>query len=196
MDRDFSAELDEIKAELKKLKEFYMRSSSKAEEGGKNWKRVEPIRNMHPDSRLSGMMTEMCTHAEKSGASGLVTYMGVFSSGGRQANWIKNEVNADDLLMAVENRTAEKVLACIGSNERLNILIALLRRPMTVSEIVKECNLGSTGQVYHHMKPLLSAGIIADGEEGAGKGVYVVRFDKVRGVIMLLAGICELASAE
>ena len=196
MDRDFSAELDEIKAELKKLKEFYIRSSSKAEEGGKNWKRVEPIRNMHPDSRLSGMMTEMCTHAEKSGASGLVTYMGVFSSGGRQANWIKNEVNADDLLMAVENRTAEKVLACIGSNERLNILIALLRRPMTVSEIVKECNLGSTGQVYHHMKPLLSAGIIADGEEGAGKGVYVVRFDKVRGVIMLLAGICELASAE
>lgn len=196
MDRDFGAELDEIKAELKKLKEFYMRSSSKAEEGGKNWKRVEPIRNMHPDSRLSGMMTEMCTHAEESGASGLVTYMGVFSSGGRQANWIKNEVNADDLLRAVEDRTPESVLACVGSNERLNILIALLKKPMTVAEIVKKCGFGSTGQVYHHMKPLLSAGIIADGEEGAGKGVYVVRFDKVRGVIMLLAGICELASAE
>lgn len=196
MDRDFSAELDEIKAELKKLKEFYMRSSSKAEEGGKNWKRVEPIRNMHPDSRLSGMMTEMCTHAEESGASGLVTYMGVFSSGGRQANWIKNEVNADDLLRAVEDRTPERVLACVGSNERLNILIALLKKPMTVAEIVKKCGFGSTGQAYHHMKPLLSAGIIADGEEGAGKGVYVVRFDKVRGIIMLLAGICELATAE
>lgn len=196
MDRDFSAELDEIKAELKKLKEFYMRSSSKAEEGGKNWKRVEPIRNMHPDSRLSGMMTEMCTHAEESGTSGLVTYMGVFSSGGRQANWIKNEVNADDLLRAVEDRTPERVLACVGSNERLNILIALLKKPMTVAEIVKKCGFGSTGQAYHHMKPLLAAGIIAEGEEGAGKGVYVVRFDKVRGIIMLLAGICELATAE
>lgn len=196
MDRDFGAELDEIKAELKKLKEFYMRSSSKAEEGGKNWKRVEPIRNMHPDSRLSGMMTEMCTHAEESGASGLVTYMGVFSSGGRQANWIKNEVNADDLLRAVEDRTPERVLACVGSNERLNILIALLKKPMTVAEIVKKCGFGSTGQAYHHMKPLLAAGIIAEGEEGAGKGVYVVRFDKVRGIIMLLAGICELATAE
>lgn len=196
MDRDFSAELDEIKAELKKLKEFYMRSSSKAEEGGKNWKRVEPIRNMHPDSRLSGMMTEMCTHAEESGASGLVTYMGVFSSGGRQANWIKNEVNADDLLRAVEDRTPERMLTCVGSNERLNILIALLKKPMTVAEIVKKCGFGSTGQAYHHMKPLLAAGIIAEGEEGAGKGVYVVRFDKVRGVIMLLAGICELATAE
>ena len=196
MDRDFSAELDEIKAELKKLKEFYMRSSSKAEEGGKNWKRVEPIRNMHPDSRLSGMMTEMCTHAEESGASGLVTYMGVFSSGGRQANWIKNEVNADDLLRAVEDRTPERVLACVGSNERLNILIALLKKPMTVAEIVKKCGFGSTGQAYHHMKPLLAAGIIAEGEEGAGKGVYVVRFDKVRGIIMLLEGICELATAE
>lgn len=196
MDRDFSTELDEIKAELKKLKEFYMRSSSKAEEGGKNWKRVEPIRNMHPDSRLSGMMTEICTHAEESGASGLVTYMGVFSSGGRQANWIKNEVNADDLLRAVEDRTPERVLACVGSNERLNILIALLKKPMTVAEIVKKCGFGSTGQAYHHMKPLLAAGIIAEGEEGAGKGVYVVRFDKVRGIIMLLAGICELATAE
>lgn len=196
MDRDFSAELDEIKAELKKLKEFYMRSPSKAEEGGKNWKRVEPIRNMHPDNRLSGMITEMCTHAEESGASGLVTYMGVFSSGGRQANWIKNEVNADDLLRAVEDRTPERVLACVGSNERLNILIALLKKPMTVAEIVKKCGFGSTGQAYHHMKPLLAAGIIAEGEEGAGKGVYVVRFDKVRGIIMLLAGICELATAE
>ena len=196
MDRDFSAELDEIKVELKKLKEFYMRSSSKAEEGGKNWKRVEPIRNMHPDSRLSGMMTEMCTHAEESGASGIVTYMGVFSSGGRQANWIKNEVNADDLLRAVEDRTPERVLACVGSNERLNILIALLKKPMTVAEIVKKCGFGSTGQAYHHMKPLLAAGIIAEGEEGAGKGGYVVRFDKVRGIIMLLAGICELATAE
>ena len=196
MDRDFSAELDEIKVELKKLKEFYMRSSSKAEEGGKNWKRVEPIRNMHPDSRLSGMMTEMCTHAEESGASGIVPYMGVFSSGGRQANWIKNEVNADDLLRAVEDRTPERVLACVGSNERLNILIALLKKPMTVAEIVKKCGFGSTGQAYHHMKPLLAAGIIAEGEEGAGKGVYVVRFDKVRGIIMLLAGICELATAE
>ena len=196
MDRDFSAELDEIKVELKKLKEFYMRSSSKAEEGGKNWKRVEPIRNMHPDSRLSGMMTEMCTHAEESGASGIVTYMGVFLSGGRQANWIKNEVNADDLLRAVEDRTPERVLACVGSNERLNILIALLKKPMTVAEIVKKCGFGSTGQAYHHMKPLLAAGIIAEGEEGAGKGVYVVRFDKVRGIIMLLAGICELATAE
>ena len=196
MDRDFNAKLDKIKAELKKLKELYMRSSSKAEEGGKNWKRVEPIRNMHPDSRLSGMMTEMCTHAEESGASGLVTYMGVFSSGGRQANWIKNEVNADDLLRAVEDRTPERVLACVGSNERLNILIALLKKPMTVAEIVKKCGFGSTGQAYHHMKPLLAAGIIAEGEEGAGKGVYVVRFDKVRGIIMLLAGICELATAE
>ena len=196
MDRDFSAELDELKVELKKLKEFYMRSSSKAEEGGKNWKRGEPIRNMHPDSRLSGMMTEMCTHAEESGASGIVTYMGVFSSGGRQANWIKNEVNADDLLRAVEDRTPERVLACVGSNERLNILIALLKKPMTVAEIVKKCGFGSTGQAYHHMKPLLAAGIIAEGEEGAGKGVYVVRFDKVRGIIMLLAGICELATAE
>lgn len=46
------------------------------------------------------------------------------------------------------------------------------------------------------MKLLLAAGIIAEGEEGAGKGVYVVRFDKVRGIIMLLAGICELATAE
>lgn len=196
MDRDFGAELDEIKAELKKLYKMLTPSSEKEGEGNENGKRVEPIRNMHPDSRLSGMMTEMCTHAEESGVSGLVTYMGVFSSGGRQANWIKNEVNADDLLRAVEDRTPERVLACVGSNERLNILIALLKKPMTVAEIVKKCGFGSTGQAYHHMKPLLAAGIIAEGEEGAGKGVYVVRFDKVRGIIMLLAGICELATAE
>ena len=82
------------------------------------------------------------------------------------------------------------MLNCIGSSDRLNILLALLRKPMSVAEIVSECGLNSTGQAYHHMKPLLAADLIV--EDVNNKGVYVVQPHKVQGIIMLLAGICDL----
>jgi len=147
-------------------------------------------RNMHPDKRLSEKMEELCTLTDKKGVTGMITYLGVYASGGSQSNWIRNEVCTDDLLALIENRTAEKVLNCIGSNDRLNILLALLKKPMTVAEIVSECGLNSTGQAYHHMKPLLAADLII--EDANSKGVYVVQPHKVQGIIMLLAGICDM----
>lgn len=64
------------------------------------------------------------------------------------------------------------MLACIGSGERLRLLLAILQKPQTVAELVKTCGFGSTGQVYHHMKPLLAADLI---REDMPKGTYVLQ---------------------
>ena len=128
----------------------------------------------------------------KSGArrtGGAITYLGVFASGGRQSSWIRNGVETDGLLALIENGTAERVLACIGSGERLRLLLAILQKPQTVAELVKTCGFGSTGQVYHHMKPLLAADLI---REDMPKGTYVLQPHKVQGLLMLLAGICDM----
>ena len=82
---------------------------------------VQIMKEMHPDSRLSGMMEELCHQTEEMGVHGLVTDLGVYQSGGRQSNWIRNAVPADELLSLIESGVAGKVLACIGNANRLAI---------------------------------------------------------------------------
>ena len=121
-----------------------------------------------------------------------MTYLGVYTSGGRQSTWIRNEVPADRLVNLLTDDTADKVLSCIGNRDRLRILSAVLQKPMTVAELIVACNLNSSGQVYHHMKPLLAADLIKEDELNYSKGTYVVQPHKVQGIIMLLAGICDM----
>lgn len=139
---------------------------------------------------LKEQMEELCRKTEEKGVTGLVTYLGVYSSGGRQSNWIRNSVPTDELLSLIESGIAGKVLLCIGNADRLAILPEILRGPKTVAALVEKCGFGSTGQVYHHMKPLLAADIIA--EDDHQKGVYVIRPHKIQGIIMLLAGISDM----
>ena len=152
---------------------------------------VQTMQNMHPDARLSGLMIELCELSERERRTGSVTYLGVFASGGLQSNWIQNAVNADDLLALIDNKSAATVLQCIGNNDRLTLLLALLRTPMTVAAMVENCGFNSTGQVYHHLKPLLAADLVCEVEQ-AERGVYAVKHHRVQGIIMLLAGVSDL----
>ena len=199
MGRNYDEEIDALKMQMENLQSMV---SSQCEgirdmvlammpkkPSVKKLERVEVMQGMHPDSRLSEQMEELCYKTEEKGESGLITYLGVYNSGGRQSNWIRHQVSADDLLSLIENGMAGKVLACIGSQQRLGMLLEILRGPKTVADLVEKCGFGSTGQVYHHLKPLLAADIIA---EDGKKGVYVVQPHKVQGIIMLLAGISDM----
>ena len=153
-------------------------------------KRVHVIHGMHPDHGLVEQMENLCHKTEERELSGLVTYLGVYNSGGRQSNWIRNSVPVDDLLSLIESGVANKVLVCIGNSNRLAILLEILRGPKTVASLVEKCGFGSTGQVYHHMKPLLAADIVVEDERQ--KGVYIIQPHKVQSIIMLLAGISDM----
>lgn len=181
---------NEVQAQLSELSELVMKSLPNKSSTEK-LERVHVMHGMFPaDNRLSELMEEMCYKTEEGNGSGLVTYLGVYHSGGRQSNWIRNTVPTEDLLSLVESGIAGKVLACIGNPDRLTILLEILRGPKTVASLVEKCGFGSTGQVYHHMKPLLAADIIT--EDGQKKGVYVIQPHKVQGIIMLLAGISDM----
>ena len=149
---------------------------------------------MHPDQSISAIMSRLEDSCGENGNTGRITYMGVFASGGRQSNWIRHDLNTDLLLPLIENRTAEKVLACIGSNDRLNMLLAILRKPRTVAELVNDCGYTSTGQVYHHLKPLLTADLVMEDEHR--RGSYLIQPHRVQGIIMLLAGIADLVDGS
>jgi len=140
------------------------------------------------------VQTEPQSHAEEA-RTGSVAYSGTFASGGQQSSWTQDGISTDELLRLIENHMAEKVLRCIGSNDRLNLLLALLKEPMTVAALVEHCGYNSTGQVYHHLKPLIAADLVRE-NRSAAKGSYVVPPHRVQGIIMLLAGIHDMVSME
>ena len=194
MSRDFGKEIDSIKDQIDTLQKMIESAfeANKADKSNQNENKtvghVQKMENMHPNAHVSACLDEIENAAGESGQTGAITYLGVFSSSGRQSTWAKHCVNTDDLLELVANNVAGKVLSCLGNSDRLNILLALLKKPMSVAELVTECHLNSTGQAYHHMKPLLAADLIVEDT----KGIYVVQPYKVQGIIMLLAGISDM----
>jgi len=200
MERDYGKEIDSLREKLESLQNM---ASSQLEDlravvmellpnkpSTEKLERVYVMKGMHPDSRLSEMMEDLCYKTEEKNMSGFVTYFGVYNSGGRQSNWIRNSVPANELLSLIESGIASKVLACIGNVNRLMILLEILRGPKTVAMLVEKCGFGSTGQVYHHIKPLLAADVVVEDEQQ--KGFYVIQPHKVQGIIMLLAGISDM----
>lgn len=197
MEQDYGLEIENLKKEMKELKEVLleftgsMAEENPEEETGK-LKYVHPMNHMHPDPKLSSIMRSLCKTTDRKNRTGSITYLGVFNSGGRQSNWIRNAVNTDDLLTLIENRSAAAVLQCIGNNDRLTLLLALLRAQMTVAAMVEKCGFNTTGQVYHHLKPLIAADLVCEAE----RGIYAVKPHRVQGIIMLLAGISDLIDTK
>ena len=195
MERNFGEELDVLKQQMNELQSALKQLLPQLPPcAGGDPKptvgHVEKMIGMHPDSHVSAIMEQLQDSCGENGNTGRITYMGVFASGGRQSNWIRHDLNTDTLLPLIEHRTAEKVLACVGSNDRLNMLLAILRKPRTVAELVSDCGYSSTGQVYHHLKPLLTADLVT--EDKKHRGSYIIQPHRVQGLIMLLAGIADL----
>ncbi len=195
-ERNYGAEIDALRKDINEIKDILKGKSCENVENDENSpspdsRIVEKIRDMTDDTVLNSLMERIQDECEKDGSTGRVIYTGVFASGGRQSNWI-GDYNTDRLLELIENRTAEKVLACIGSGDKLNILSALLRKPMTVAQVVNEGGFSSTGQVYHHLNALIAADLVKEDLENNNKGVYIIVPYRVQGIIMLLSGISDM----
>ncbi|MCL2406156.1 MAG: ArsR family transcriptional regulator [Defluviitaleaceae bacterium] len=197
MDRNYSNEIDEINVQLGEIKTMLAQLTKQPHTKARTrpLKNIElPVWNEDTDKRLVELQEELCQMTDEKGSTGYVTYVGVYSSSNRQSNWI-SKTNIDKLLELIQSNIAAKVLACIGNNDRLNMLLALLRSPMTVAQLVEECGYNTTGQVYHHLKPLLAADLVKEDEQH-GRGSYVMQPHRVQGVIMLLVGISDMLDTE
>ena len=200
MERDYGSEIDALRCELDEIKKLLINLSAKTEKTeetdaekpycGEKVGHVQKMKNMHPDENIMKLMSDCEDKCGKENSTGCITYLGVFASGGHQSSWVSKDKDADSLLKLAENGSAEKVLACIGSQTKLNILSALLKKNMTVSELVEQLNLGSTGQAYHHLRTLITADFVREDEHS--KGSYEIVPHRVQGIIMILAGISDL----
>lgn len=75
---------------------------------------------------------------------------------GRAARW--QEGRARDDLLDVDVVAAAAALAALGSPIRLRLVLRLLDEPATVQDLLALDGLGTSGQVYHHLRLLTAAG--------------------------------------
>lgn len=197
MERDYGAEIDGLRMELAEIRKLL---GSRTDTGGKapasgvpeRVGHIYKVRTVDADENLIRVLDRLENSCGESGSTGRVAYTGVFSSGGRQSTWVREDVDTDALLSLIEDGAAERVLRCIGNNDRLRILLSVLRKPMTVAQLVEECGYNSTGQVYHHLKPLMAADLVVEDTKNEARGVYAVQPHRVQGIVMLLAGISDM----
>jgi DNA-binding transcriptional ArsR family regulator len=187
MDKDYGAEIERINAELAQIKKLLVRNALPESE--------PPLPEagndvLSPEGRgqLIGLRNLLIAYADEQHKTGAVAYAGTFESDGRQSLWAM-AVQTDYLLTLNDHEMAEKVLASIGNSQRLSILLELLKRPMTVSQLVETLGAKSTGLVYHHLKPLVLADILYE-----EKGVYAIKPHRMQGIIMLLAAVWDLTA--
>lgn len=97
--------------------------------------------------------------------SGAVVYAGTVRTGAGEVEWQFGHA-VDDLLGAPEQVGPDEPglsvvaarLAALGHPARLAILAAVLRGHDRTSDLADLLDLGTTGQVYHHVKALTAAG--------------------------------------
>lgn len=188
MERNYAAEIDALRADMEEIKALLQGTLKPA--NNPTVGHVEKMVTMHPDPAVNGLMSHLEDTCGQKGSIGQITYLGVVASGGRQSNWIRHNVDAGELLRLAEGNTVEKVLACIGSSDRMKLLLAILRKPQSVAQMVEEGGYSSTGQVYNLLKPLIAANLVEEDE--AKRGQYIIVPHRVQGIIMLLAGISDM----
>ncbi len=199
-ERDYGKELDELRAQVQGLLEAM---PQKAEEelwdtkpvwAGEIAKMSKSRHRTTEDADLLRVLDRLEDRAGGQRSSGGVAYTGVFALAGEQSTWVREDIDTGCLLALLEDGTAGEVLRSLGSRERMALLGALLRGARTVAELVEECGFGSTGQVYHHLRPLTAADLVE--EDGAARGRYRVKPHRVQGVIMLLCGVYDLVDKK
>ena len=120
-------------------------------------------------------------------APGAVLYTGsVTLPGGGVADW-QYALTTDDLLARDWSRPApSSALAALGHPVRLRLLQAIARGTVTVSELAELEGVGTTGQVYHHVNQLISAGWV----QSTSRGHYGIPAERVVPllVVVLAAG--------
>nr|WP_232541507.1 helix-turn-helix domain-containing protein [Nocardia bovistercoris] len=92
------------------------------------------------------------------------------------------DFSTDDLLLDDADSAAE-CLAALGSPVRLRLLRAVLSGRRTAAELAELDGVGTSGQIYHHLRQLAAVGWL----QTAGRGRFEVPPNRVVPLLVALA---------
>lgn len=173
--RDFGAELDVLKKQLGDLQQLV---SHITETGS-------PKSSWTQAADQSAVLIESNTGELELGG---VFYSGHFRGEQWRYKWEPQARHVSQLL-ELDGEKAAKVLAALGHKQRLDILRSVIKEPLTGAEIVDRLSMGTTGQLYHHIKALLGADLLVQEERG---GRYSLPSHRTLPLLLLLAAASDL----
>lgn len=95
-----------------------------------------------------------------------------------------------DAIFAVPLDGSVRVLAALASMPRLALYRAMLDRPAASGELMNAAGLNTTGQLYHHLRELIGAGLIV--QEGRDRYALVPeRLPAARTILGAALGIAQ-----
>ncbi|WP_223070507.1 ATP-binding protein [Paenibacillus caui] len=171
MTRDLSSEIDVLKKQMADLQQLVHRFMfERNTTGNLNSPETTPNESGIPDNDSSS-----------------VFYSGHVRLNGQGFRWEPQQRLMDQLL-ELNSEKAAKVLAALGNKQRLDILRSVLNEPLSGSELVDRLNMGTTGQLYHHLKALIGADLLVQ-EHG---GRYAFPNHRCLPFLLLLAAVSDL----
>ena len=114
-------------------------------------------------------------------APGVVLYAGLVETPAGPVEW-QFGTPAEELFEQDWSEFARS-LGAIGNPVRLSLLQAILRGTHTVAELGELATFGTSGQIYHHINNLVSAGWLA----AKTRGRYVIPADRVVPLLVILS---------
>ncbi|WP_432278274.1 ArsR/SmtB family transcription factor [Nocardia carnea] len=120
------------------------------------------------------------------GEQGFVEYGGSVDFGGSVDWTIRYSAAAIRTLPA---HARVEVLAALGHPVRQALIEALLDGPRTGAELAEAAGLTSQGQLYHHVRALISAKVI----EQHGRGSYRIPAPKLVPTLIIMTAAADIA---
>lgn len=177
--RDYGIELDLLHTRMDELQQLL---KSFIREGNLSPAQQETgsVRTVAADNQQVG--------GEGEGEAGVIYYSGHYHEDQKRYRWEPQERRVSQLLELDGDKIA-KILSALGHKQRLDILRSVLKEPLTGAELVERLNMGTTGQLYHHIKALLGADLLIQEERG---GRYSLPGHRALPVLLLLAATSDL----
>ncbi|MFI1996598.1 ArsR/SmtB family transcription factor [Actinoplanes sp. NPDC020271] len=120
--------------------------------------------------------------AEVTDTTGAVLFTGTVDlPTGEHYDW-QYALMLDDLLGA-DWTEAAPALDAVGNPVRLRILQKIIGGTRGAAELAEDAELGTTGQVYHHLRQLVAAGWLRT----ASRGQYTIPGERVIPLLVILA---------
>ena len=146
-----------------------------------------PASNPAPDlRRLEALRLREGPRYAREDMCGAVTYAASVRLGDRELMWTSEHGLPE--IWDMEPSEMARLFAALGHSSRLTLVRALLTAPQTSRQLQDVIGSGSAGQLYHHLKDLISAGIV----EQSGRSCYQVATDRVVPILVILAACGDI----
>lgn len=146
----------------------------------------------HADQAPSGIdaLHQWVQNQAQESGGGVVAYAGTGPWDALTVAWQVGR-SWDDILAATGRATAS-LLSALANPTRIRIVGAILRGSRTTADLIDVLDQPSSGQLFHHLKDLIAAGVIHQ----PVRGVYAVRPSHVVALLTIMCAAIDLVPAE